>query len=75
MAYLHNWDSQKIMHQLACMIRECQDPLNDGFTACHCKQQLYHIKCFIEDHWRQLPLFPEQERQWEQQRIIQQLKR
>lgn len=75
MGFHKNWDVANIMQQLRVVMSECASPYNDGFTACCCKKDLYQIKCFIEDNWDDLPEFPEQEREWEQQRIIQLLKR
>lgn len=47
----------------------------DGFTQCTCKHRLYLLKCLIEDLYNDLPEFPQQEKEWEQQRLIQLLKR
>lgn len=47
---------------------------NDGFTASHCKQELYQLKCWLEDAYSKLPTFVGEE-QWEQERIVQILKR
>ena len=55
--------------------RAASNPTTDGFTQCTCKHQLYLLKCLIEDVYKDLPEFPEQEKQWEQQRIIELLKR
>jgi len=75
MSFTKNWDVSDIIKQLRAIMTECENINNDGFTACCCKQDLYQVKCFIEDNWKYLPEIPDQERQWEQQRIIQQLKR
>ena len=53
----------------------CRNPYTDGFTQCHCKHQLYVLKCFIEDVYKDLPEFPEQEKEWEQQRLMDLLKK
>ena len=47
----------------------------DGFTQCTCKHRLYLLKCLIEDLYNQCPEFPSQEKEWEQERLIQLLKR
>lgn len=62
----------KFIHDLA---RVCRSPYTDGFTQCHCKHQLYLLKCFIEDQFNDLPEFPHQEKEWEQQRLIEVLKK
>ena len=54
---------------------EINSPYNDGFTASHCKQELYLLKCWLEDQYDQLPKFEEDERRWEQERIVQVLKK
>ena len=51
------------------------NPQNDGFTQCTCKHRLYLLKCLIEDLYKDLPEFPSQEKEWEQERLIQLLKR
>jgi len=53
----------------------CRDPLTNGFASCYCKQQLFVLKCFIEDQYKTLPNFPEQEKQWEQERLLEILKK
>jgi hypothetical protein len=47
---------------------------NVGFTACHCKHELYQLKCWLDDHYTRLPTFVGEE-QWEQERLVQILKR
>jgi len=53
---------------------EIASPHNDGFTASYCKRDLYMLKCWLDDVYLQLPKFYEEE-QWEQDRLIQLLKR
>lgn len=74
MGFHKHWDVADIQSQLRRMMQEIRSPYNDGFSACYCKQDLYQIKCFIDDNWDDLPKFAEQERLWEQQRIIKKLK-
>ena len=52
---------------------EIGSPYNDGFTSSHCKQELYMLKCWLEDEYEKLPTFAGEE-QWEQDRLIQLLK-
>ena len=54
---------------------EINSPYNDGITASHCKQELYLLKCWLEDQYDRLPIFEEDERRWEQERIVQLLKK
>jgi hypothetical protein len=52
---------------------EIKSPYNDGFTGIHCKQELYMLKCWLEDEYKKLPTFSGEE-EWEQDRIVQLLK-
>ena len=54
---------------------EASSPYADGFTACSYKHELYVLKCFIEDLYEGCPEFPEQEKEWEQIRLMEILKR
>ena len=58
-----------IMKSLA----EISSPYNDGFTSSHCKQELYMLKCWLEDEYSKLPTFVGEEK-WEQNRIVKILK-
>ena len=53
---------------------EINSPMNDGFTQSHCKQELYQLKCWLDDEYHRLPHFAG-EQVWEQERIINILKR
>ena len=53
---------------------EIHSPYNDGFTGMACKQELYQLKCWLEDQYSSLPQFADEEK-WEQDRIVQILKR
>lgn len=55
-------------------IAEISTGRNDGFTASYCKQELYQLKCWLEDQYLGLPTFSEEE-QWEQKRLVELLKR
>lgn len=50
-------------------------PQSDGFNQCTCKHKMFLLKCLIEDLYSEMPEFPHQEKEWEQQRLIQLLKR
>ena len=65
-------DVARYINQLA---RTANDPHNDGFTQCSCKHDLYMLKCLIEDLYKDLPEFPQQEQEWEQFRLMEILKR
>jgi hypothetical protein len=55
-------------------IGEISSPYNDGFVASGCKQELYMLKCWLDDAYARLPTFVGEEK-WEQDRIVQILKR
>jgi hypothetical protein len=55
-------------------IVEISSPYNDGWTSSTCKQELYQLKCWLEDEYNKLPTFADEEK-WEQERIIQVLKK
>jgi hypothetical protein len=74
MGFQKRWDLPDLYSQIRALTSEINSPYNDGFTAMSCKQELYQLKCFIEDQYRDLPKFSGEE-EWEQQRIIQQLKK
>jgi hypothetical protein len=53
---------------------EIHSPYNDGWTASACKQELYVLKCWLEDEFKKLPTFVGEE-VWEQERLIKLLKK
>ncbi len=57
------------------LAREASSPYTDGFTACSFKHDLYILKCFIEDEYKCCPDFPQQEAEWERERLMELLKR
>ena len=55
-------------------IQEINNSYNDGWTQMGCKHQLYQLKCLLEDVYPTLPTFVGEE-EWEQQRLVNILKR
>lgn len=53
---------------------EIHSSYNDGYTQMSCKQELYMLKCWLEDEYSKLPTFSGEE-QWEQQRLVELLKK
>jgi hypothetical protein len=53
---------------------EIASPYNDGWTSSACKQDLYVLKCWLEDEYQRLPKFVGEEK-WEQERVVEILKR
>jgi hypothetical protein len=52
---------------------EIHSPYNDGWTASSCKQELYMLKCWLEDEYNRLPTFIGEEL-WEADRVWNKLK-
>jgi hypothetical protein len=53
---------------------EIHSPYNDGWTSSICKQELYMLKCWLNDEYTKLPTFAGEEK-WEQERLIEVLKK
>lgn len=53
---------------------EIHSPHNDGYIQRDCKYELYLLKCWLEDRYDQCPTFAGEE-EWEQERLIELLKR
>lgn len=53
---------------------EISSPYNDGWTSRDCKYELYQLKCWLEDEYAKLPTFSGEE-VWEQERMVELLKR
>lgn len=78
MGFKKNWDVGNITSQIQSLSRECNSPLNDGFTAWGCKQDLLILQDLINNAVKTSPNFGEMENDWlqeqEQKRIIKYLK-
>ena len=74
MGFQKRWDLPDLYSQVRSLASEAGSPHNDGWTASACKHDLYLLKCFIEDRYHDLPTFVGEEK-WEQQRLIDQLKK
>ena len=63
-----------VPHEVVKAIRDlaalASSPRSDGFTQCTYKHDLYVLKCYIEDAYKDLPTFVGEEK-WEQERLIQ----
>ena len=66
------------IHQAACAIGaslvEISSPYNDGWTASACKKELFMLKCWLDEEYKKLPTFFEED-QWEKERLIEILKK
>ena len=56
------------------VLGEIHSPYNDGFVQSACKQDLYMLKCWLEDEYNQLPTFVGEEK-WAQERLVEILKK
>lgn len=56
-----------------CLI-EIHSGYNDGWTSAACKEELFQLKCWLDDEYAKLPRFTE-EPGWEQERLITILKK
>ena len=76
---MNNDDTYYVPHEVVTTIRNlakmASDPRSDGFTQCTYKHDLYVLKCFIEDEYKRCPEFPQQEAEWERDRLMEILKR
>jgi hypothetical protein len=67
-------DLFKAQYAIQKTLGEIHSPYNDGWTASGCKQELYMLKCWLEDEYNQLPKFSGEEK-WEQERIVELLRK
>lgn len=67
-------DLTQARQQIQKALGEISSPRNDGFTSSHCKHELFLLKCWLEDQYNALPTFTG-ENQWEQERLVQILKK
>lgn len=74
MGFKKDWNTSDVYQEIRKLSVAVRDPRNDGWTASGCKHELYQLKCFIDDIYRDLPTFVGEE-QWEQQRLVVIMKR
>lgn len=74
MGFKKSWDSNHIINELRAAAANAASPYNDGWTAMMCKRDLYEVKCWLDDIYPTLPTFSEEEK-WEQERVVQILKK
>ena len=63
-----------IKDALGKIMGEIHSPYNDGWVSSSCKQELYLLKCWLDDEYNKLPTFVGEE-QWEQERLLEILKK
>lgn len=63
------WDVADIIRQLRSIHSQVNNPHNDGYTASGCKQDLFQLKCIIEDLYDDTPTFVNEE-EWLAKRTL-----
>jgi hypothetical protein len=58
-------DLAGVRNAIGKVLVEIASPYNDGWTSSSCKQDLYQLKCWLDDEYRKLPTFSGEEA-WEQ---------
>ena len=66
--------ADSIISMLRTLAAETRSSYNDGWTARGCKHELYLVKCYLDDVYKQLPTFQGEE-EWEKERVAELLKR
>jgi hypothetical protein len=74
MGFRQPGDGASIIAQLRALVAEAGSSYNDGWTASSCKHELYRVKCYLDDVYKQLPTFND-EAEWEKERVVEILKR
>ena len=67
-------DLTGVRNAIGKVLVEIHSPYNDGWTSSSCKQELYQLKCWLDDEYYKLPTFTGEEA-WEQDRLVEILKR
>ena len=67
-------DIESVYSAIRKSLTEIHSPYNDGWTSSSCKEELYMLKCWLEIEYSKLPTFVGEE-QWEQNRILEILKK
>jgi hypothetical protein len=67
-------DLETAQQAIRTCLGEIRSPYNDGWTSSACKRDLYMLKSWLDDEYKRLPTFVG-EQQWEQQRLIDILKK
>ena len=66
-------DLNEAARAISSSLVEIRSPYNDGWIASACKKELYLLKCWLDDEYKRLPTFFEED-QWEKERLIKVLK-
>ena len=74
MGFRQPGDGATIIAQIRALAAEARSGYNDGWTASRCKHELYLVKCYLDDVYKELPKFVD-EAEWEKERVAELLKR
>lgn len=74
MGFKQSYSVDDVMRQISICYSEASNFRNDGYVTVGCKKDLYTIKCFLDNLYEQLPKTG-QEETWEQERVVQILKK
>jgi hypothetical protein len=74
MGFRKQTDADQIISLLRTLAAEARSGYNDGWTASSCKHDLYRVKCYLDDMYKQLPTFVG-ENEWEKERVAELLTR
>lgn len=66
--------AEEIISLIRTIVSELHDWRNDGYVNRGRKYELYRVKCYLEDIYGDLPKYSGEE-QWEQERVMELLKR
>lgn len=67
-------DLDRAVWAIRSSLHEIRSPYNDGWTASACKKELYLLKSWLDEEYKKLPTFSEED-QWEKERLIKILKK
>ena len=70
----HKPDFNHAYTAIRSVLAEIHSPYNDGYSQSYCKQDLYMLKCWLEEEYNKLPTFVGEEI-WEQERVVDILKK
>jgi len=71
----YQWDAVGVGKYINDLANYAMSPNSDWVMACDAKRDIYLLKCLCEDLLAQCPSFPKDEKEWEQERLIELLKR
>ena len=54
-------DLTEAARAISASLGEIKSPYNDGWTSRSCKHELYLLKCWLDDEYKKLPTFSEED--------------